>query len=75
MACILLREYRRLSRELSSLEGTATAISLAGGLLSIEATQKTLQNMDDYGARYVHWEQSLGLGAALVLGTELPESQ
>lgn len=75
MACILLREYRRASRESSSFERTATAISLAGGVLSIEATQETLQNMDEYGARYLHWEQGLGLGTALVLGTELPESQ
>jgi hypothetical protein len=40
----------------------------------VESFKRLITNMVDAGSRYRNLEKSIGLGAALVLGTELSET-
>ena len=73
-ACILLVEFRRRFGCVSD-EHTATTIIQLGNFGCDNAEiQKEIANMMNCGTRYINLDSSLGIGASLFLGNEVPES-
>ena len=75
MASILLVEFRSRNT-VSAEEETVLTLHESGSLeCSIQTVKETVNQMIAAGSRYRNIENSLGVGCALVLGKDVPESK
>lgn len=75
MYCILLAELREPAKS-TTPEATAAALcsqNLFPGV-SLETVSKTIENMENWGHRYMNFEKVVGKGICLVLGTQISET-
>lgn len=76
MSCIVL--HTMLKGVQKAEFGTMTNVMFSDGDLtdgSIESVTETLVEMENCGRLYWLWEDDVGPGASILLGSELPESQ
>jgi hypothetical protein len=73
MACIVLEEMcKELGRPL--LIALATAVRITTAENSPINIEKYVDDMLNFGSRYINIEATMGRGVCLILGCELPES-